>query len=97
MVRDNAIKRFARPLSGQPVAEQARQVLAAAARYKGGRWRFDQDRETNYNDPQTQTLHRLLTATGGRLPSNRTVRGILSRETNNFTASESLSNSGRGK
>ena len=75
--RDKAIKRFAQPLSGRPVAEQARQVLAAAERYRQGRWCFDQEREANYSDPQTEALHRMLTATGGRVPTGRVIRDAL--------------------
>ena len=75
--RDKAIKRVAQPLSGRPVAEQARQVLAAAERYRQGRWCFDQEREANYSDPQTEALHRMLTATGGRVPTGRVIRDAL--------------------
>ena len=94
--RDAAIKRFAQPFADEPVAEQARRVLVAADRYRRGRWRFDQGGEGRYDDPQTQALYRLMTATRGRVPGERTVRDVLYGEIPDLIASGSLSNPTRG-
>lgn len=56
---------------------RARRIICAAERYRSGRWVFDRNRDMRYDDPVTEELKRLLTATSGVVPSERVIRDAL--------------------
>lgn len=96
--RDAALRSLASMFDLDSVNSQARRILNAARRYRGGRWKRDCDSGALYHDPRDQALYQLLQATNGALPSERTVRAVLSvgSEIGDFMASDSWSTAGGG-
>lgn len=73
----DAIARLRNLLPAGEYRSEAAAIRAAAARYRAGRWRHDQQVAADQLEPSRAALRDLLAATSGAVPSRRSIERAL--------------------
>lgn len=77
--RAEAIRKLAEVCAPEPGRSMAAMICALLRRYAGGRWRTDQMRPIENASERRKAMRAALKATGGAVPSRRTVERILGK------------------